>query len=474
MKAVIALGIAVLIVLIKSLTGFLIVHLLWDSRKTGDMLLKLCLGLGAGMGISSLLYFLWYWFGLPPQRYFVFELIALVLLIVLNWVHEPVFPMQLQLRRVSLSGQTLAWLVLAAVAVLSCSVKFALNASQNPYGVDDAWNIWNVAARFIYRTGDNSWFLFLSKDTWFHTDYPLLLGLNIDDGWSIMGTESVFMSIVIPFAFMIGMIGLIFASLKIIRGVEQAALAVIVISSVTWLPYFSAWEYGDLPLSYYFLGCGALLYLCTIMPGKSAHLAVCAGLFAGLAAWTKNEGIVFILVSTTACCLLSWQSRKNLLKYFVLGLVLPIVVIFLFKTLTVGNDLFANRAKSMFQLLDPSRYTITLSSMVFYIFGFGGWPVSFAGVMLIYAILVWKRSRVTGRLWVVVFLLSMQYLAYFGIYLITPNDLAVHIGTSLSRLVFQLLPLGILAIFIFLPSPPELQIIPSEAVFGAENYPEEG
>jgi len=112
--------------------------------------------------------------------------------------------------------------------------------------------------------------------------------------------------------------------------------------------------------------------------------------------------------------------------------------------------------------------------MVFYIFGFGGWPVSFAGVMLIYAILVWKRSRVTGRLWVVVFLLSMQYLAYFGIYLITPNDLAVHIGTSLSRLVFQLLPLGILAIFIFLPSPPELQIIPSEAVFGAENYPEEG
>jgi len=444
----------ILIYLVKVLGGILFVHLLWNVREPRYVVLKVFLGAGIGMGISSLLYFLWYWFGLPAVFYFYFELGLIFLLMVVFFVQEKSHVTRIVFHWPALSKQSVVWLLFAFFAVGSCLLQLVLNISQSPHGISDSWTIWNAAARFIYRSGDNSWFLLLSQGAWLHPDYPLFVGLNIVEEWATLGSEPVLAQMVLPLILTMGVIGLIFSSLTIIDDIQQGSLGAIVIASISWLPYYAALEYADVPLSYFFLGTGVLLYLYTVL--EDDKLLILAGLFAGISAWTKNEGILFAIISVAVCILIGFRTKKSLIRHFALGLALPFVVIVLFKTLTTGSDLFGNLSQSMLQFLDPSRYQLIASSMLSFIFAFGGWPVSFVLVFLLYAAIVRKKSRILGMPWVLLFLLVLQLLGYFMIYVMTPHGLEGHIHTSLDRLILQILPLGILLTFIGLSSPQEI------------------
>src|SRR5690349_16796335 len=81
-------AVAVVVCLAKILAGFVLVHLLWSARDFKALLFKFFLGFGAGMGISALLYFLWFWLKLPVALYPYFELTLFVLLLITVFVRE--------------------------------------------------------------------------------------------------------------------------------------------------------------------------------------------------------------------------------------------------------------------------------------------------------------------------------------------------------------------------------------------------
>ncbi len=438
----------------KVIAGLALTHLIWDSRDPKHLVFKLFLGTGVGLGISSLLYFGWSWLGFPGLGYPAFELSLCFILLAINFVKE-----YKRKNSVTIAPwrkpevRAVLWVVLALLAVTLASFSFWLYAAKNPHGYNDAWTIWNLAARFIYLSGDH-WLSLLPKNAWFHADYPLMLSLNIAEGWSIVGVNSTRIPIFIAFLFVISIIGLLFSALAIAKDIQQAALAAILVASLPQLPFLGSWQYADLPLAYFFLATGALFYLYTLT--GETRLIVLSGLFAALSAWTKNEGLMFAIISLCVCLILSIREKKNLLKYFAWGSFFPALMIVLFKMLTPPNDLFVDKAKSILQLFDPLRYQIIFSKTIAFVFSFGGWPISFALVLLLYILFVSAKPESKGKLWLPALLCLCQLIGYFGIYLITPHQINTHIDTSLDRLLFHLFPLAIFLLFNVLPSPQAL------------------
>jgi hypothetical protein len=323
-----------------------------------------------------------------------------------------------------------------------------------PHGFYDAWAIWNASARFIYGKG-NGWYQLFSQDAWAHPDYPLLVPLNVVIGWLLTGSSSTRIPLAFSLFMMLSLIGLIFSALFIVKDFEQGALAAILVSSLPTLAILGSFQYAEIQLSSFILATGALFYLYTI--NSDTKLLILAGFFAGFAGWTKNEGLMFIVISLPVCLILSITEKKNLFKYYLLGLLFPMIIIIIFKFLTPPNDLFVDQAKSFLQLFDISRYQLIFSKLGREFFIFGKWNVSFFAVLLLYVFLVWKKpANIQGKYWAPLFLFLLQSGGYYIIYLITPRDLAEHINTSVDRLIFQVLPLMIFWLFIVFRSPADI------------------
>ena len=441
---------AILIFLVKVLAGFALAHLIWDSTEANEakaLLLKFFLGVGLGTGLSSLLYFLWFWCRFPPVVYPYVELVAIVLLpVLLVWRS----PKPIAKINIAFTRADLAWGGLIFLAVALCVIQFLIRSAQIPHGMQDAWGIWNVSARFIYGAGGR-WLSIIPQSAWFHSDYPLLVSLNIADTWSLVASSTTRVPIIFGLVYLLGLIGLLGSSLAFAKDNQQGALGAIVFASVPVVASLTANQYADVQLSYFFLASGMLFYSYTFT--HQPRLLILAGLFVGLAGWTKNEGLAFIVIAAALCAFLSLREKKNLLTYFLVGLALPLLVILLFKSITPPNDLFVDKAASFRQLFDLSRYLTILTRSTQTLFSFGNWPVSLFVIFLAYFLLNFARLQSTGKLWILPVLCLAQFASYFFIYLFTPADILVHINSSIERLFFHLFPLTLCFALILLPSP---------------------
>ena len=89
------------------------------------------------------------------------------------------------------TGSPLQILTIAifSIALVSSLISLAVAFLKEPHGRWDAWLIWNMHARFLFRGGDHWRDAFASGLDWSHWDYPLLLPLSIARGWTYAGGE---------------------------------------------------------------------------------------------------------------------------------------------------------------------------------------------------------------------------------------------------------------------------------------------
>jgi hypothetical protein len=93
------------------------------------------------------------------------------------------------------------WIVRAAfgvTAVLAIGAVLATVASS-PHGEWDAWAIWNLHARFLFRGGEE-WRDLLTIG-WSQPDYPLLLPASVARLWAYAGRETTFGPALVAMAF---------------------------------------------------------------------------------------------------------------------------------------------------------------------------------------------------------------------------------------------------------------------------------
>lgn len=444
----------------RLLLGFCIVHLLWNATDGKSLLVKFFLSAAVGFGVSSLLGFLWIWSGLALAVYAILEgIAAIVLAIWALYKNRAQWFSALHLPKLG-DKTDLVWGAVLASGFVLFSLNLALYGLQYPHGRPDAWINWNVAARFVYLGGAEWMNTFLRQLD--HPDYPLFMAVTNAITWVFVGEPSTWGPIAFHFVLSLFAAGLLFAFINLLRDFKQAALAAVLFMSLPFIVDQGMRQYADFPLAYLILAAGGLtlLYANT----KEKRLALLAGFLAGLAGWTKNEGLVAIVGFTTVWSLIAVRAERSAFKNYILGLTFPLAVTLLFKFfLAPSNDLLAGGEELFGKITDAGRYAIIFKAAGATLWNPGGSPVSLFGLIILYALIRGKTKKRIAGAWTIGSVIVMQLAAYFGIYLATPYDLDWHLNTSLDRLYLHVLPLALLWLFVWIGSPQELSSVLHES-----------
>jgi hypothetical protein len=447
-----------LVYLPSVLAGGLLIHQLWPGNQSARLLIKLGLGTGLGLGLTSMLYFLSLLIFNVQSGFLVIQLILLALGLALAWTNRlqnPIFPFPEKITVTRL--QKLLLSAFGLLIVISIGSYF-VHALMNPHGGFDAWMIYNRTARFFYRGGADWLTAFSPQIYWqFHADYPLFLSLNVAGAWNTLGSESMRAPQAHGAYMLFGIIFLLMGAVAFTRTTGQSLLAGLVLLGTPVFVYEGPREAADLTLSFFVLATVILFFL--YQRKQKPILVTLAGFASGLAAWTKNEGLLFVLAVCLACAFIAFQLRNlKILIPFGLGLAFPGAVILYFKLfLAPSNDLFANTNQpSLLQLLtDMDRYRLIFSEFIDHIVWFGRSHISILALLLVYMLIVRLAPRASDHTAYLACasILAVQFFGYFAIYLVTPHDLDWHLRTSLGRLIMQLYPAALFLFFASLSDP---------------------
>jgi len=353
--------------------------------------------------------------------------------------------------------------VVAGAGLLLAASVVALGAvlrefQRQPHGGWDGWAVWNLKARFLFRDASGWWNLCSDLYQWIHPDYPLLLPATVARAWSYLGHEAAWVPRGLALFYTAATVWLIWAGVRRLIGPGQAVLAGLLLLAHAKGVLHGASQYADTPLGFYFLLSLLLVALhdAAPPPRRASGLLVLAGLAAGLAAWTKNEGLLFALAlllargpgSALRGDRSAWPAATARLAW---GMAPGLISLALFRLLLApGGDLFtARRVPELFaRLVDPARWRTIAAAFAEQYLAIGRGVAVLLACYVILALARQRSVREAAGLPLAVVLLVQ--LGYFGIYLLTPQDLAWHLGHSLDRLLIQLWPSTILSLLLLI------------------------
>jgi hypothetical protein len=350
------------------------------------------------------------------------------------------------------------WLRLSFAFVLLCAVGVAgWYLGHSPHGDWDAWAIWNLRARFLHRGGDHWTAAFSPLLPWTHPDYPLLLPGAIARGWAYAGGETTFVPLLIACLFGVATVALLMAALALLRDPTQGYLGGLVLLATPYFVELTTAQCADVPLGFFFLASVALFEAHDRGHGTARRLPLAAGVLTALAAWTKNEGALF-LVATLIVRLVSAVRRPGRaalreLGALALGL-LPVVLVLIYFKLRLApvNDLVEGQGAhaTRDRLLDGSRYVLIVEYFLLALISLGPGAVV---VLAVYRRLLDRAPR--PRVPHAPAVLALMLAGYALVYLTTPYDIAWHLSDSVHRLFMQLWPTALLAFFLATATPEE-------------------
>jgi len=468
--------------LIPLLQGYFLISLFLPQRTANIylVLIKLFLSIGMGFGFSSCYYFIWILF-FPPQNQGIIILdIFILLLLLIGLLHfrnrKNTFSNNVNNIKESPQWFIDTFLLIVFLFVLIIDILVFLHLSlRSPHGEWDAWAIWNMHARFIFRSNDLWKITYPRILAFFAPDYPLLIPLSIVKSWCYSGQESKLLVSALHFLFTFSTIGLILASLSLLRSKGQGYLAGLVLLGTPFLITQGASQYADVPLSYFFLATLVIISLKDMLFTRNNHVILLSGIMAGFAAWTKNEGILFLTLFMVARLIIYWKhlftnSKLNEVLYLLAGISPIVFLIVIFKiNYAPSNDIVSlHRADNIIiSLMNYPKYVMVFKAFTFYIINFGQSISNFIffklkimlPVFLIIYLLItgidWKREMFKIYLFYSLLLILLG-IGYIVIYVISPHDLDWHIKSSLDRILLQMYPSFMVYYFLIARTPEEL------------------
>lgn len=453
---------AILGIINPCLIGFLLIVWLlpYDRLRKTNLIFTVFLGTGLGLGITSSTIFLWFAiFGQPNLYYFLseFSLVLILFLLATYSIRSSKYPQSDSFIVPNEYLNTVIWLKYLFFILLIFSLgSFALKAFvHDPHGKFDAWAMWNLKARLLFH-GGTQWSSVFSKDLISsHPDYPLLLSASIFRMWVIIGTDSIAVPIIIAGFFTFGSIFLILEGLSILRGKNHGYFVAIFMLIATQYLKIGTYQYADIPLAFFILSTIILLTLKEKYPSAAFRILFLAGLAASCAAWTKNEGLLFLALTIVVLITFNIIIKKQLrniteIFFFLFGLIPILGTEMFFKLrLATSNDLFnLDNLSNIFSYLGQlDRYQQIFLKFVEKIFLFND-GIFF--IMVVYLLFSGLDKDFFNRrtLPPLVTLLGLMFCGYFLSFLISPYDLRWHLNSALYRLIIHIWPSWVFLFFL--------------------------
>jgi len=209
------------------------------------------------------------------------------------------------------------WTAFGVAAVVAVGA-FLQSTLRNPDGGYDAFQIWNLRARFLARGGDGFRAAFSSgMELWAHADYPWLVPGVVAQAFLLGGTESPLIPAAVAAVFAALTVAIPSLALARERGTRWGLLGGIALLTTPCFAVFSAHQESDVPLAVYLAAAAALLVLADRDSREARRLLLLAGFAAGLGAWTKNEGALY--AACLAAGLAVHSRRLRAVGWFVAG-----------------------------------------------------------------------------------------------------------------------------------------------------------
>lgn len=444
----------VLALVVPLLLGHAALRVLVDghARALAGKFVCLASAIPLGIGLTSVLYFA-VAFALGPELWKT-TLAEMVVLAVLAW-HARRRPRDARSVR---AAQPIAPVWLRACVVLGtigAAASFATQVREFPFGDADGVAIWGNRAIFLVRAfGD--WPLVFSPEL-VHTDYPLLVPLSLMRMWAHTGNETPLAGVILAAAFTACTFAALGGCVTRLRGGALAALATLGLCATPFFAVQGAGQTGDVPLACYVLLAAAWFRL------AEPRGAMICGVFACLAAWTKNEG------GLVAAAMLFWvvvhharaqgaRAALRALALWLAGGVPMLAAIAAFKIgLAPANDLVANHdlANVLPMLTSATRWEAVgraFADLLIWFRGAGA-VAGFGPVMLVGVAWLFWRQR-AGRFFSLEVCTALSVAAAeFVVFLLSPYDLRWHLSTALDRLLLQVWPLTLLGVALALRLP---------------------
>ena len=472
-------------------SGYVLVCLVWSRRspRAADLVLRLSLSVGFGFGIISIAYFFSRVYGVENLSLVDAGVLALVLAVYMlvrrrastanlydassEAPVESVGDESPRLRR----GLTAAFVI-----ALGGAIYFAvMRVLAHPQGEGwDAFAIWNLHARFLFRGGAYWRESFSSVILWCHPDYPLLLPASVAHFWSLLGRESTVVPRVIGLLFTFSIAGILISGLSILRGHTAAMLGGITLLTTPSFFEHGTSQYSDTPLSFFYLSTIVLLALYDHQAGddragddhagEDSEIAVgvlaLAGLAGGFATWTKNEGLLFFSSIVVARCIVRvsgserWTARLRQIRPMLFGAAPVLGVLYYFKHFIapVGGEL-SEPATILHRALEPWRHWAIIQWYVKEFLRFGHWVPILPATLLMIGYYFWVGRGSDGapkpNVRPSVVALAFTFAGYYGAFLIAPYTLYAYLRFSMMRLYLHAWPAAIFLFFLSVPTKTE-------------------
>jgi hypothetical protein len=472
-------------------SGFAVVRLGWPCWpvRAAVLLLQLSLSIGFGLGIFSLIFFLSLVFHFT--HLLLIDGIVFALLFTICFLFQRSQAASSTFVREENLSKFPAWFrrfLIAAFIIAAGGALYSVitRMRADPHGDGwDAFAIWNLHARFLFRGGAYWRDGFTNAIHWSHPDYPLLLPASIARFWSVLGYESQLVPSLIAVAFTFATAGVLFSALSILCGPVFAMLGAIALLSTPAFIEQGASQYADVPLSFFMLATIVLLNFegadRQSNLARNSRLLALAGLSAALAAWTKNEGLLFfgIVLLVQFARLIpnrspgeisighprcerpgcerpgeEWIVAAKQAATMLIAAAPVLVVLAYFKHSVAHTDeVFSGSASILHKLLEPRRYWIVARWYAKEFFRFGDWlwlPISLLMIALYFIVGREKlHTRQPGfRTSALALILTLAGCA--GIYLVASYEIHWHLRYSLNRVFLQYWPSTIFLFFLSL------------------------
>jgi hypothetical protein len=410
------------------------------------------------------------------------------------------------------SHDRIDWILRAAFGVTATIALVSVITSLRamPHGDWDAWAIWNQHARFLFRGGgSDTWQAFLAI-TWSQPDYPLLLPASVARVWAFAGYESVLGPALIAMAFGAASVALVVTTLDGRRAWIAGALILGAHTFLTQVPS----QCADVPLACFIVATFAVTFGDALTPqlacvgGLSADPAhrnrrhhqgsalpasptqassggsgpdsgsrvpfLVAGATSAMAAWTKNEGLVFALLMLVLAAAAAGRdlasagdrprrpAGRQLLWGIAGGAPVVIALVWFKLALAPASGLAEGLSFDVLvtRLFDLQRHATVAVLMAQHAMR---WSASFAVAVFPLAGLaaIWMAIQKGDAVRAMTAVLGLMLVSYYFVYVTTPFDISWHVSSSLDRLLIQLWPALVLAVFF---SPRSSRALPAREV----------
>ena len=451
---------------VSLVTGYLFVSSFMPQQRSifSYLLFKVSLSIGLGFGISSCSFFIYLLLFNNLGNGFILVDIIFLALSILLFVYkkrESYYSLSFESTSVSALKPVMMKVVSILFVIMVIGVFFALTLKsiKTPHGYQDATAVYNMRARFFFRGGEQ--WIDAFRIVWSNPSYPLLLPGIVAGFWKYAGTDTTLVPVIVTMLFTFSTVGLLFSSLSFMRGKSQGILAAFLLLCSTIFVQCGANQMADVPVGFFYLSTIILFCLKENFSSNYYPILILAGVTTGLAAWTKNEGILFLLSVLVANALLvipikGWKTFLKEFNYFIIGLLPILAIIIYFKTQLVPHSWVTDQGfhSMIVKLTDLSRYFVVGKMLLMKVITYNHGILI---LLLLYLALLGRKANIRESIAIKRTLLLFCFMlsGLFFVYIITPFDLDYTINPSLNRILSQLLPSMIFVFFVIVNSPEE-------------------